>query len=34
MARVAIDETKSYKIDNLTSIVSVVKDFKFFVVEK
>lgn len=29
-----IDETKSYTIDNLTSIISVVKDFKFFVVEK
>ncbi len=29
-----IDETKVYKVDNLQSIVSVVKNFQFFVVEK
>ena len=30
----AIDETKSYKVDKLQSITSVVRDFQFFVVEK
>ena len=29
-----IDETKSYKIDKLQAITSVVRDFQFFVVEK
>jgi len=29
-----IDETKSYKIDKLHSIASVVRDFQFFVAEK
>lgn len=29
-----IDETKIYKVDNLQSIVSVVKNFQFFVAEK
>lgn len=29
-----IDETKSYKIDQLQSITSVIKDIKFFVTEK
>jgi len=29
-----IDETKSYKIDKLRSIASVVRDFQFFVAEK
>ena len=31
---VTIDETKSYKIDKLQAITSVVRDFQFFVVEK
>jgi hypothetical protein len=30
----SIDETKSYEIDKLRSISSVVRDFQFFVVEK
>lgn len=29
-----IDETKSYKVDDLHSIASVVKSFQFFVAEK
>lgn len=29
-----IDDTKTYKIDELKSIASVIKDFQFFVVEK
>lgn len=33
-ASINIDETKVHKLDQLTSIVSVIKDFQFFVREK
>lgn len=29
-----VDETRIYKLDNLDSIISVIKDFQFFVAEK
>jgi hypothetical protein len=34
MNGITIDETKSYKVDELKSITSVVKNFQFFIAEK